>query len=53
MLTTHHEENRRQRAEQRRGDIDAERLGGFFRLMPGPLRSGLMSQLGQTEKHSA
>jgi hypothetical protein len=36
MLTTHHEvahisrpKNRRRRAEQRRGDIDAERLGGL------------------------
>jgi hypothetical protein len=46
MLTTHHEvahvsrpKNRRRRAEQRRGDIDAERLGGLqVDARPGAIR---------------
>src|SRR3981081_1363384 len=46
MLTTYHEvahvsrpKNRRRRAEQRRGDIDAERLGGLqVDARPGAIR---------------
>jgi hypothetical protein len=41
---------------QARGHVllawDAECLGGL-QLMAGPMQSGLMSQLGQTQKNSA
>src|SRR5260370_42697757 len=62
MLTTHHEvahvsrpKNRRRRAEQRRGDIDAERLGGLqVDARPGAIRLdvsvGSISDLGDTSK---